>query len=291
MRQVTFEPTSVTSLDVFEFGDGNGPRVLITAAIHGDEQTGIHAARLLMKALESQPVHGRVRVIPVCNPAAYRSRSRRSPFDQLDMNRIFPGSPVGSPTMQLADRLWAEARGADYIVDLHCAGWGSTPYTLAVYEEFPAMRELAQALGIPVVIQSGGTRGQLFVEACHAGAKALIIELPGGQPGGTIHLEAAALAEQAVVNLLRALKVLDGAPTVADVTFYGKIKEVAAPSPGLFLPAVEPGARVEEGTVLGSFEGNPVRAPFAGVVTSISLSRYCFGGEWLAGVAPLSGTN
>lgn len=286
MRQVTFEPTSVTALELFEFGAGDGPDVLITAAVHGDEQTATHAARLLMKTLESQPVHGRVRVIPVCNPAAYRNRSRRSPFDELDMNRIFPGSPTGSPTMQLADRLWAEAQSADYIVDLHCAGWGATPYTLAVYEEFPVMRAIAEALGIPVVIQSGGTRGQLFVEACHAGKRALIIELPGGQPGGTIHLEAAAQAERSLVNLLRTLKVLDGAPTPSEVTFYGKIREVAAPGPGLFVPAVEPGSRVEEGAVLGSFEGAPVRAPHAGVVTSISLPRYCFAGEWLAGVAP-----
>lgn len=288
MRQVVFEPTSVTALDVFEFGDGNGPRVLITAGIHGDEQTGIHTARLLMQALEAQPVHGLVRVIPVCNPAAYRHRTRRSPFDELDMNRIFPGRPANSPTMQLAERLWAEAQDVDYIVDLHCAGWGSAPYTLAVYEQFPEMREVAQALGIPIVIQSGGTRGQLFVEACHAGKKALIIELPGGQPGGTIHLEAAALAEKAVANLLRTLKVLEGAPAVADVTFYGKIREVAAPAPGLFLPAVAPGARVAEGTVLGSFEGKEVRAPHSGVVTSISLARYCFAGEWLAGVAPIA---
>lgn len=286
MRQVTFEPTSVTALEIFEFGAGDGPDVLITAAVHGDEQTATHAARLLMKALESQPIHGRVRVIPVCNPASYRNRSRRSPFDQVDMNRIFPGSPSGSPTMQLADRLWAEAQSADYIVDLHCAGWGCTPYTLAVYEEFPAMRTIAEALGIPVVIQSGGTRGQLFVEACHTGKQALIIELPGGQPGGTIHLEAAALAEQALINLLRTLKVIEGAPVSSGVTFYGKIREVAAPAPGLFVPAVEPGARVEEGTVLGSFEGDPVRAPLAGVITSVSLPRYCFAGEWLAGVAP-----
>lgn len=287
MRQVTFEPTSVTAFDLFEFGFGDGPNVLITAAVHGDEQTATHAARLLMKALESQPVHGRVRVIPVCNPASYRNRSRRSPFDQIDMNRIFPGSPTGSPTMQLADRLWAEAQSADYIVDLHCAGWGSTPYTLAVYEEFPAVSEIAEALGIPVVIQSGGTRGQLFVESCHAGKKALIIELPGGQPGGAIHLEAAALAERAMINLLRTLKVLDGAPTQSEVTFYGRIQEIVAPGHGLFLPAAQPGARVEEGRVLGSFEGAPVRAPHAGVVTSVSLPRYCFAGEWLAGVAPV----
>lgn len=289
MRQVTFEPTSVTAFDVYEFGDGQGPTVLVTAGVHGDEQTAIHTARLLLERLAEQPVHGRVKVIPVVNPASYRNRTRRSPFDQLDMNRIFPGNPSGSPTMQLAARLWAEAQGVDYLVDLHCAGSGSAPYTLALYEEFPAMRQLAQTLGIPVVIQSGGARGQLFTEACHAGQKALIIELPGGQPGGCIDLPAATMARQGVENLLRSLDVLEGdsSSARAEVTFYGKIHTLEAPGPGLFLPVVTAGSVVDEGTVLGSIEGAPVRAPFAGVAINVSLPRYCFAGERMIGIAPL----
>lgn len=286
MRQVTFEPTNVTAFDLYQFGDGQGPTVLITAGVHGDEQTAIHAARLLLQTLESEQVHGTVKVIPVANPASFRNRTRRSPFDQLDMNRIFPGSPTGSPTMQLADRLWAEAQDADCLIDLHCAGLGSAPYTLALYEEFPVMRAWAEALGIPVVIQSGGTRGQLFAEACHAGKKALIIELPGGQPGGCIDLPAATMAQGAVTNLLRSLKVLDGQPASSKVSFFGKIKVIAAPGPGLFLPAIKPGSVVEEGTTLGTFEGEPVKAPFAGVAINVSLARYCFAGERLVGIAP-----
>lgn len=70
MRQVTFEPTSVTRFDVHEFGDGDGrgPAVLVTAGIHGDEQTAIHAAHLLIGTLTGQTVRGRVKVIPVATP-------------------------------------------------------------------------------------------------------------------------------------------------------------------------------------------------------------------------------
>ncbi|MFO7172163.1 MAG: succinylglutamate desuccinylase/aspartoacylase family protein [Bacillota bacterium] len=287
MRQVTFEPTSVTAFDLYEFGDGRGPVVMITAGIHGDEQTAIHAARLLVQRLGEEPVHGKVKVVPVANPASFRNRTRTSPFDQLDLNRVFPGSPAGSQTLQLAHRLWEEAQEAEYIVDLHCAGWGSVPYTLALYQEFPAMREVAIALGIPVVVQSNGTRGQLFVEACHAGRKALIIELPGGQPGGFVDVAAAQMACEAVQNLLRFIGVLEGEPTRSDVVFYGRIQVLEAPGPGLFLPSVRPGAVVDEGTVLGHFEGEPVRAPFAGVAVSVSLPRYCFAGERMVGIAPL----
>lgn len=288
MRQVTFEPTSVTALDVHEYGDGQGPQVLITAGVHGDEQTGIHAARLLLKVLENQPVHGRVKLIPVCNPAAFRNRTRRSPYDQVDLNRVFPGSLVGSPTLQLAHRLWIEAQGMDYLVDLHCAGVGSTPYALGVYEEFPAVRAVADALGVPVAVQSGGTRGQFFVEACHAGTKAVIIELPGGQPGGSVDLQAAELARDAVLNLLRRAGVVDGEPASRPVAFVGSIQEIPVPAPGFFSPTASVGDRVAEGDVLGEFDGRLVVAPCAGVIISLGLPRYCFAGERLAGVAPLA---
>lgn len=289
MREVNFELTSVTSFSVYEFGNGNGPRVAVTAAVHGDEQTAVHAAFLLMKALEKLTINGFVKVIPICNPASFRSRTRVSPFDGLDMNRIFPGSAEGSPTMQLAHTLWQETRDAEYLIDLHCIGAGGTTYTLALYKEYPELRELAHALSLPIVIHSSGVRGQLFVESCQTGQKALIIELPAGQPGGTIDLPAAEECCQAILRCLHHLGLLacgahnsPGSP----VTFYAQIRTLTAPRSGLFLPQATAGLTCEEGQLLGTFEGSPVIAPFTGVITAVSPPRYCFAGESLVDVAP-----
>jgi predicted deacylase len=287
MREVHFEQTSVSSFAVYEFGSDHGPSVAITAGVHGDEQTAIHAAFLLRKALGEQIVHGRVKLIPICNPAAYRNRSRRSPFDHLDMNRIFPGSAQGSPSMQLADALWRETRDAQYIIDLHCCGMGGSTYTLAQYEQYPDLRELAEALGIPIVIQSGGTSGQLFVESCKTGQKALIIELPGGQPGGTIDVTAAEQCCKTIIGYLCYLGILEKKPQLLPVIFYGKITDISAPHPGLFMPVATPGSESREGECLGTFDGVPVTAPFDGVITTVSPARYCFAGERMAGVASL----
>ena len=52
------------------------------------------------------------------NKAAYFNRTRTSPYDNLDLNRIFPGDKDGSQSMQLAHAIWQETRAADYIIDL-----------------------------------------------------------------------------------------------------------------------------------------------------------------------------
>lgn len=66
-----------------------GPTVLIQAGIHGDEIAGVHALEeLLEEGIEL--ARGRVLLVPVMNPPAYRNRTRVAPGG-LDLNRCFPG--------------------------------------------------------------------------------------------------------------------------------------------------------------------------------------------------------
>ncbi|MBL9106506.1 MAG: succinylglutamate desuccinylase/aspartoacylase family protein [Myxococcales bacterium] len=72
-----------------------GPTALIQAGIHGDEVAGVHALQEMLEA-EVRPARGRLIVIPVMNPAAYRARERcgkpsASGWAGLDLNRCFPG--------------------------------------------------------------------------------------------------------------------------------------------------------------------------------------------------------
>jgi hypothetical protein len=66
-----------------------GPTALIQAGIHGDEVAGVHALQELLEA-EFRPTHGRLLIIPIMNPRAYRERERAAK-DGLDLNRCFPG--------------------------------------------------------------------------------------------------------------------------------------------------------------------------------------------------------
>lgn len=81
-----FSPT--LPLHVFE-AERAGPTAIIQAGIHGDEIAGVHALQELLEE-ELRPTHGRLVVIPVMNPPAYRARQRMAPGG-LDLNRCFPG--------------------------------------------------------------------------------------------------------------------------------------------------------------------------------------------------------
>ncbi len=81
-----FTPT--LPVHVFDAG-GGGPTALVQAAIHGDEVAGAHALAEMLEA-GLRPARGRLIVVPVMNPPAYRARQRAAPGG-LDLNRCFPG--------------------------------------------------------------------------------------------------------------------------------------------------------------------------------------------------------
>jgi predicted deacylase len=63
--------------------------VLVQAGIHGDEIAGVHALQELLEE-DLRPARGRLLVVPIMNPPAYRAR-RRFVEGGLDLNRAFPG--------------------------------------------------------------------------------------------------------------------------------------------------------------------------------------------------------
>ncbi len=76
-----------------------GPTALVQGGIHGDEVAGVHALEELLE-LGLRPTRGRLLVVPVMNPAAYRAGTRTAlphhDWAGLDLNRQFPGD-VGAP--------------------------------------------------------------------------------------------------------------------------------------------------------------------------------------------------
>ncbi len=270
------------------YGEGS-PKVFFTGGIHGGESTGIYVAQRVMKFIEENGLQqGTVKVLPIANPTAFRRLQRTSPYDELDMNRIFPGREGSAPTLEVANVIWKEALDQDYIVDLHCCGVHGASYTLAVYNEFDYAKDLASMLSIPRIIESGGTRGQLFVNACEKGIPAVIIELPGGGQGGVIDLDAAEECYQALINLLRQFGMVAGEAVKPTPAFYGKLQPVQSKIAGAFLPAVKVGEPIEEGQVLGTVNGKPVLSPVTGTSTAVRPASYVFKGNSLANVAPLA---
>ena len=157
MKTVTIEEYGVnTQYDVYTFGSGE-PRITFTAGIHGNEVSGIYVAqRLIGHFIKNPPVKGTVKIIPTVNAAAMRCMQRRSPFDAVDLNRVFPGNESGSISHKLAASIYKETADADILVDLHCCGQHGLPYILSVYSESAKVRNLVSRITMPIAVHSEG---------------------------------------------------------------------------------------------------------------------------------------
>jgi predicted deacylase len=288
MKQLTInvEDFLTTDLEVEEFGQGS-PKVLITGGVHGGEATGIYTAQMIAEYLrENPPIQGTVKVIPICNPTAFRRMERTSPYDNLDMNRIFPGDANGSITMRTANKIWEEAQDTDYLVDLHCCGnWGYS-YTLALWQDYDYAQELTKMLDIPIAVQSAGAPGQLFVELSKLGKKAVIIELPGGGPIGEIDLDAGDEAYDAVINMLAQLNMIDKEAYEATPQLCEKLIPIKALEEGLFLTDNIAGDILDKGDIIGEINGEEINVEVLGTLTSLRPPGFVFKGDYIGAIAP-----
>lgn len=160
-------------------GAEDGPRVFVTAAVHGDELNGVGVCRELLGLLDPAELAGVVIVVPIVNVLGAQIHSRYLP-DRRDLNRSFPGSHSGSMAARIARLLLDEVvADSDVGIDLHTAANRRTnvpqlrvragdvrarelalafgpPYVLDAAVRPGSLREVAQDLGVPVLTYEGG---------------------------------------------------------------------------------------------------------------------------------------
>lgn len=291
-KAITFSQGEFGSYDLHEFGDGRGPKVAITATIHGEEQTSTYVAERLLKTVENIKIHGSLTVIPVCNPDAFRSRSRCATSDGLDLNRSFCQKEDGSSyTIKLANSLWEQTKDCEYLLDLHSCGIYGSTYVMSQFPEFEHQKEFAQVLGIRNVNTSSGAPGQLFVETNRDGRKANLIEIKGGQPHGVVDLDAGEEAFSSAVRFLNWTGIVSidesslRKPQIP--VFHGKISRFTADSDELFVPAIDyVPYEADSGTLIGMLGSKEIRTESEGTVLAVVQSQFLFNGERIYTIAP-----
>ncbi|MZF86659.1 succinylglutamate desuccinylase/aspartoacylase family protein [Streptomyces sp. SID5643] len=190
-------------------GTRPGPRVVITAGVHGGEFTPIEAAARLADLLEPGGVSGQVIVCPVANPpAVYQGRLNVSPVDGVNLNRVFPGDPAGGPTERLAAWLFDHLiDGTDVYIDLHCGGIDQVLRDFVGYrltgdpDLDKATAELAGSFGIQdVILGLTPEGGNSHAAAARRNISAVLVEV------GELGRRDEATALRRVDGLLKALR-------------------------------------------------------------------------------------
>jgi predicted deacylase len=109
MRLVT--QTEISIPVVVVHGEHPGPRLWLSAALHGDELNGTEIVRRVLARVRASRLSGTLVAVPVVNMLGFVVQSRYLP-DRRDLNRSFP--PTTAPT---------SPRCAATSTTRRCGGW------------------------------------------------------------------------------------------------------------------------------------------------------------------------
>ena len=158
-----------------------GPVILFSGGLHGDEINGVEIVRRLIESKVFNTLkRGTVIAIPVMNIYGFLNYSREVP-DGKDINRSFPGSKKGSLASRVAYNLTKTVlTEINYGVDFHTGGANRTNYPQTRYAaEDPKAKELASAFNAPITMSSKLINRSFRKEAFKMGKSVIVFE--GGE--------------------------------------------------------------------------------------------------------------
>ena len=246
-------------------GASPGPVVGVLSGLHGDEFSTTEVVLSLRDRIVIDDLAGTLLLVPMANALSFESGTRSTPLDMINLNRIFPGNPRGTVSEMLANTLCeAFLAPCDVLFDLH-----SEPDAMAIrcfYAAFPnddygrRALDLAKTSGCPIIYVTNAQSGTLAGVARDRGILAVVPETGGPLPSAAGLLEE---AQDEILNLLRGLRVLPGAP-VSNTTpvIVDTVAHVRAPVGGLFRPVV--GFDIVGKSVRGSSHLGTVVSPYTG---------------------------
>lgn len=286
----------------------DGPHLLITGGVHGDEFEPMEAIRSLIAQFdEANPLlRGRVTLVPCVNESAFL-RGHRCADDGLDLARNCPGRPDGSITERTAHALSELIRQADFYIDLHTGGTEFSVYPLAGYvlHRDPAVletqRRMARAFNLPVIWgTSPELEGRSLSVARDAGVPAIYTEYLGA---ATCSADGITAYLDGCLNVMAELGLIDRAAppsrverVIEDAAPGSGHMQVQNPSPidGCFTPSIALGDLVEAGQTLGTVtdilgkERHLITAAHAGIILTLRTFPRVRAGEMVAVVAALA---
>lgn len=267
-----------------------GPLVVVTSGIHGDEFEGIVAAQDLFRELDPAALSGTFVALCVCNPLALEAGSRETPAHAGGGNlaRVFPGNAAGTATERLAfDLFQAVTRwlGADdLLIDLHSGGTRQRVLPLVGYRDIAgrgrrASETAARAFGESQLWEIADSPGTLTSELARIGCACIGTEAPG--QGGC---EPADWSRN-VRGMRRILAHLDMThdprPELSGARAQ-RSTQVHNHEPGLFVARAALGEEVTAGQVVGEIRDpfgtcvETIRAPVSGTIWGLRS----FGSIW-----------
>jgi len=255
-------------------GKRPGPRLFISAAIHGDEINGVEIIRRVLRLPTLRRLKGTLIAIPIVNVHGLINHSRYLP-DRRDLNRSFPGTEKGSLAARLANLFMREiVAKSTHGIDLHTGAIhrSNLPQIRANldHEETAA---LSRAFGVPVIISSNLRDGSLRESAAEYGIPMLLYEAGEALRFDEVSIRAGV---KGIVNIMRALEMLPASRSKAKSNYEPVVARssswIRAPDSGILRVMMPLGSRIKRDTLLGVVSDpfgekeSKVTATFSGIL-------------------------
>lgn len=274
-------------------GKKPGPRVFVTAAIHGDEINGTGIIHDFLFGQSTEILRGSLILVPVVNVLGFENNQRYLP-DRRDLNRSFPGAARGSMAARIAHRLMTEVTAkCDFGIDLHSAAFQRTNYpNVRADLSKPETRRLASAFGCALVIDGKGPLGSFRRECSRSGVPTIILE--AGEPW-KIEPSVLQIGVQGIRNVLIHLEMISGERVPPPFqAIIRKTQWLRATVGGILKFHIAPGEFVLEGqpiatnySILGE-EQNIITSPTCGIAIGMATMPAVKPGEPVCHIASIS---
>lgn len=283
--------------------NGDGPVVVVSGAVHGDEYEGPVVVAELLRRIQPGDVQGQLILLPAFNAPAMRAGRRTSPIDHLNLARVFPGDDFGAPTQQIA-RYVAENifTLADFYLDLHAGGRTLfiQPSTHVVVSEGMAPElvrtnaRLAEVFGVGITVQTTNM-GDYRMPAAYTSVGGIPTLAAEMGMGGWVTGDSVKATREATHRFLKHTGVLPRIETVPGVPtrwtrINGAAAYVFAPCDGYFERRFELGDAIASGQLAGLMhhlerpeqEPEPVHFKSGGTLYAHGLVGHVRAGQNLA---------
>lgn len=260
-------------------GKEDGPVLWLSAAMHGQELSGIPVVWEVIKELvDPQTLRGTVVGSPLLNPFSFNGRTYFTPEDGYNVNRVFPGDADGLLTHRLANLIYEEAvKKCDFLIDFHCNVSSAMYFSIIKGSEeeeaFRESRNMADAFGvttIEMILEHEAHRtGTMSDEARKLGKPMLVLELI---PWRMISPEAVRVGVRGTLNVMKQLGMIDGEIEPQDEikVIGGRLSrtELNVTRGGLVSKLVDVGDPIEKGQLIGQIV-NAYGEPVEDIISSV----------------------
>ncbi|MFC1803050.1 succinylglutamate desuccinylase/aspartoacylase family protein, partial [Thermoproteota archaeon] len=271
-------------------GLNDGPKMLISSAIHGGELIGFNVIRNLTRnILNPMELRGLVVALPIGNPLGFQFGERYSPQDHIFPKIDEPGDIGGSITQRIGATVWKEVTSKmDLRFDIH----GNYPPCTAFSSykmNYPRVSEengkMAEATGLTVVYSNkpGTLAWNEEPGKDYQPVPSVLIELIDARRITEVSTD---LGTRAVLNVMKAWDMIDGEvePQPKEYVWGGGWVEdggiLRASRGGVIQFTKTPGVLIEKDEVIAEIY-NPygdileeIKFPFKGYIRAYTYPRH-----------------